>query len=142
MSFTVTSTLSDGMGGSLLLIDPSTINSFPATIDEALTKELEPIARKAETTAKRVHKYRNKTGLLESSTHVKVSSVGKSKSIETRVEGYIDSQADYARHIINGTASRAADPFLGNALKGSGPEFDRAIDKALNIAADKLVKGK
>jgi len=131
-----------GLDGSFSLIDPYTLESFPAILDEELARELAVPAKKAETTAKRVHKYKNRTGLLESSTHVKVRSQIGTKAITTRVEGYIDGRADYAEDIINGTGSRVADPFLTEAIKNTGPEFERAMDRAVSKSADRLVKGK
>jgi len=141
MSFEIVSTLDSGMGGEPTIIDPETLASFSKILDEELYKELAVPAAKAESTAKRVHKYTKRTGLLEHSTNVKVRKDVGSDNITTRVEGYIDGVADYAEDIISGKGRKGADPFLENAIRNTGPEFEQAINRALDRAADRLIKG-
>lgn len=140
MKLVLTTDMVKGPGGNIEVLPREAASGFPSSIDKYLLEELEVPASNTQDTAKRVHKYNNKTGYLSDNTYVKASR-GEGK-IGTRLEGYIDASARYGEYVIKGHGKWSPDPFIEKAFESNSQSIDRAIDFALNKAADSLIRGK
>jgi hypothetical protein len=135
MRVTFESSIGEGEG----VIPSSNLSTFQERVRNALEEELTLPAKKAESIARRVHKYQNRTGRLAANTFVKVKDYGASAGVG--VEGYVDASVDYAERIIRGGAGRSPDPFIEEALSVTSSEFLSAVDRALEKALDEALGG-
>jgi len=127
--------------GAISLLPEGSSEDFESVLDRHLSRELAAPALAMETTAKRVHRYKSKTGKMTGGTHVDVGSSVGSESISTNIQGYVDDSVEYSRYVIDGHGSWSGDNFFENALESNTSSIEDAVSRAIIAAVNETFGG-
>lgn len=109
----------------------SALDKFSNDIDEVVEKATEDVMEKIVEDAKRTHRFRTRTGTLESAVQKEIKQYTASVFIDNAL-------APYGTYIHEGHRSWAPDPFLEEAFRRHQSELDSCIQSAIDHLIKKL----
>ena len=105
------------------------ISHLSEKMETALRKELKQQITEIQSTARKEHRYKTRTGQLEKSVSTKIEDNGLVGEV-----GLDDSIADYGKYVVQGHGTWEPDQFLEEALEKREPFIQDAFEKAIKEA--------